>query len=582
MRINAHSHIFNLKSVFTQETMDILLRRVTDIDMPELLKSEVQTLLTDAITKAGNFTEVESMLEKFVKEIAIGEKLKEFGGDHPVNLELIGGDLLEKVGVELLSNLLKRVTRIVNSAVKDARDQHSFEDLLDLLIIGLKPSIAAVTSRIMRQLSNDDVIVALMMDITKGGNQDQALFNQQIKDTADQIPRYPGRILPFIAVNPLRDDHRLIMERALLSNGFVGVKLYPSLGYSVNSQPMQEVYRYCHTRDIPILMHCSNGGFYADEAFRKNSEPKLWKPILKKFKGLKICFGHFGGAESLCGADIEPNSWTQQILELMENPENKGVYADISFHSEPMKNGAMENNYFKNLKLLLNSQVFGDRILFGTDFWLVRMVLTEKNYWEYFESTLNDKNLFVKMTSTNPKRYLGISDVPGQSNENIKNYIKFIADHQSVVDPEAASQWVIDEINSVPGLNFEWKSLPSSSRWSANNEAHVRLFWYLRDNQMYAGDAETAKFAASPHFSVTNLQYWNKEFESGAIFYGKCEAVAKGLDRYFASNHAAYEGLIDRDVAIGKLIDSLADEGTRFIDLGRLCDELYNFASERA
>jgi hypothetical protein len=99
---------------------------------------------------------------------------------------------------------------------------------------------------------------------------------------------------------------------------------------------------------------------------------------------------------------------------------------------------------------------------------------------------------------------------------------------------------------------------------------------------MYSDDADATKFAGTPHFSVTNLQYWNKEFESGAIFYRKCEAVAKGLDRYFRTNDATYEESIGRDVAIEALIDRLADEGTRFVDLGQLCDQLYHFATETA
>lgn len=110
----------------------------------------------------------------------------------------------------------------------------------------------------------------------------------------------------------------------------------------------------------------------------------------------------------------------------------------------------------------------------------------------------------------------------------------------------------------------------------------MRLFWYLRDNQMYPDEAETVDFFESANFSVTRLQYWNKGFESANIFYRKCEAVAKGLDRYFRTNHAAYEeeNQIDRSKALNRLFAGLADEGSVFADLAALCDALYRCISE--
>lgn len=89
--------------------------------------------------------------------------------------------------------------------------------------------------------------------------------------------------------------------------------------------------------------------------------------------------------------------------------------------------------------------------------------------------------------------------------------------------------------------------------WSFVNEAHVRVFWYLRDNQMYPDDAETADFSACADFSVVRMQYWNKGFESSDIFYRKCETVAKGMGRYFRENRAEYETTVNRDAVLANL-----------------------------
>ena len=537
-------------------------------------------LITRAIDSAADYTHVESLVEKFVKETVLNEKLKDFSAGEDLKMELISGDLLEKAGAELISQLLKGIIRVSDKAHKDARRQHTFTDLLDFLIVGFKPSIAAVTANILEQLTPEDVLITLMMDITKGTGRDRKLFEKQIADTSMQILRYPGRILPFFAINPIRQDFLVLMEKALNAQGFVGIKLYPSLGYDIACDEMSEVFRYCHLRQVPIMVHCSKGGFYSRESDRKRSEPKLWKPVLKKYPGLKVCFGHFGGGENLCRTSLV-RTWTQQILDLMKIPENTGVYADVSFHSEPMRGGDQESCYFDHLRELLKDQLVGERILFGTDFWLVRMVLTENNYWRYFEETLNDKDLFIKATLTNPKRFIGIGET-GKSALNIRNYIRFVIDNHAAANAAGAAQWLLDEIAIAGGPEFQAGKANAVSIWSPNNEAHVRMYRYLKANQMYPEDAQKLRFADCPYFPVFRLQYWNKEFESTSIFLRKCEAVAKGMDRYFRTNNAAYESGVEHDSAVPKLIGALADKGTVFYELARDCDELYRFKTEES
>jgi len=576
VRINAHTHIFNLASVFSSETLEILLRRVSDFKIPGVIKDDICDLLETTLASAGEYAEVESLVDAFFKKAAMGERLKALDAGDSVALEILGADQIAKAGALALVERLKKVL-----AKKDASHQHSVVDILDFILIGLKPGISAVTSHIMDQLSEDDLIVALMMDITKGGDGDKDRFEHQIKETSQQVLRYPGRILPFIAVNPLRTGHRSIMERALLSRGFVGVKLYPSLGYDIDSPEMHAVYDFCHLRDIPILMHCTSGGFYAEDAFRGNSEPRLWEPILKQYKGLKVCFGHFGGGENLCGPEIPPASWTAQIISLMRDPDNTGVYTDIAFHTEPMEGGDEEAHYIRNLTALLKDPVLGTRILFGTDFWLVRTALTEANHWQYFEKALDDAALFEQMTGANPRRFLGIGEAPGMSKETIQNYIQFIKDHHASMNPLSAATWLLDELRAEGVTDVDWKTGKTNAFWNANNEAHVRMFWYLRDNQMYEADETMADFYTFAYFSITRLQYWNKGFESSAMFYRKCETVAMKLDRYFRKNKAGYEANTSRNEAVRKLTVALSDEGSVLMDLASLCDDLYDFVSEK-
>ena len=584
MRINAHSHIFNLESVFTSETLEILLRRIKEYDIPDILSEKIVGLLSEVIAKAGDYTDAEQHLEKLIKDVSFTNRLADAGENLGVNLELEGEEWLEKAGGELVINLLAKLTRQLNPATQDARKHLTGIDILSYLIIALKPSIGAVTRRLMKDLDKEDAIIALMMDITSGNDSDQAQFAQQIRDTSEQVLKYPGRVFPFFAVNPKRTDHFSLMERALTSQGFVGVKLYPSLGFEIDSPEIIRVIDYCYERGIPILMHCSKGGFYGKEEYIQNSAPSHWQPILATRPGLKICFAHFGNDKvlPLTEASIPTESWTQQILELMQQGGNSGVYTDVAYHDEPMQGGEKEVHYFNNLKTLLNDPVYGNRILFGTDFWMVRTSLSEKSYWAYFQEKITADGHFEKLASTNPKEFLGIDQPGGNINIALQNYLHFIVERQHELNMRTAGSWLRTELSrkGLPDLAASTRAL--SRDWQTNNEAHRRTFLVLAANQMYPDDREQAKFIDCADFPVNQLQYWNKEFESIGIFQKKCEAVAKLLDSYFIANAASYETAVSHKLAISKLTAKLSDESSVFADLGKLADELYLFSWEQS
>ena len=71
-----------------------------------------------------------------------------------------------------------------------------------------------------------------------------------------------------------------------------------------------------------------------------------------------------------------------------------------------MKDTATREVYFRNLKRLLKTPPFRDRILFGTDFWLMRVRLTEERHWRFFEENLTGPQ-FRRIAEDNPGRFLG-------------------------------------------------------------------------------------------------------------------------------------------------------------------------------
>ena len=406
MYINCHAHIFNFQSVFTQQSVQTLINRILEMSPPVLADAYIERLVEDFMAARTNPDQPENRLADWLIEFQESDTLADFfrraRSETRTNLERAKKRLAALVNRDnLIENSCLLDQLIAEDDTADAGTQ-SVADFIDFIRIGFMPSIRDVADELMAQTPDKAGIVALTMDITRSDLFERQ-FLQQLEDTAAAAARYHGRIFPFVAVNTNRSNHYAFMLKALDTLNFTGVKLYPSLGYEIDSPAMRKVYTYCERNQVPVLMHCNPGGFYYARQYIEHSSPMHWSKILAAFPRLKICFGHFGGGEGLAGADLpDRTSWTGQILNLME--DHAGVFADISYHDDPMAGGPAEARYFENLQKLLRKDVIKDRILFGTDFFMIRVRLKDKNYWSYFNDHLGPD--FDTIARVNPQRFL--------------------------------------------------------------------------------------------------------------------------------------------------------------------------------
>jgi len=404
--INCHAHIFNFQSVFTQQSVQTLINRILEMSPPVLADDYIKRLVEDFMAVRANPEQPENRLAAWLIEFQESDTLADFfrraRSETRTNLERARERLAALVNRENLienSRLLDQL--IAEDDTADAGTK-SVADFIDFIRIGFMPSIRDVADEIMAQTPDNAGIVALTMDITRSDLFERQ-FMQQLEDTAAAAARYRGRIFPFVAVNTNRSNHYAYMLKALDTLNYTGVKLYPSLGYGIDSAAMRKVYAYCERNQVPVLMHCNPGGFYYARKYIEHSSPTHWRTILAAFPRLKICFGHFGGGEGLTGTDLPgQTSWTGQILKLME--DHSTVFADISYHDDPMAGGPTEARYFTNLRALLQKDLIKERILFGTDFFMNRVRLKDKNYWSYFENRLGTD--FETIAGVNPQRFL--------------------------------------------------------------------------------------------------------------------------------------------------------------------------------
>ncbi len=138
---------------------------------------------------------------------------------------------------------------------------------------------------------------------------------------------------------------------------------------------------------------------------------------------LKICMAHFGGGnqvevavlgtdgrkkpdqEELTPYGVTGTNWYRKIQELLT--QYKGAYTDISY--------AVSNpDLFDAFHGDVNNPAYGDRVMFGTDFFMTERVRRHNEVYEAFKSFAVNKDLsnypgtklWDKVAGTNVERYL--------------------------------------------------------------------------------------------------------------------------------------------------------------------------------
>lgn len=391
MFINPHCHIFNLQSIFTEATVDIFEDRLK------------HTVLKDHVQKA-----IIELLRDLVRKRAA-----------PGPVRISGPS---------------QVVGFVNMALSRSMDQEA-----DALLRATKEAVGS---------DEDVVFTPLMMDVITGEPDERGLeeelFNVQFEQTRRQMYRHPGRMLPFIAVNPKRSvevfgpkrDAISRMKDALEKQGFVGVKLYPSLGYTLENLETcgdGSFFAYLSENSVPITMHTNPEGFRAKGAYWQYCQPNKFEKYLESYPGLRINFAHFGGGKCF----IPPSSndlnthweWKEQIFELMRAFPGR-VYADVSYHDQPWDDGWLSitkpkrQAYFRGLAEAMDDPAIGPHILFGTDFFLILMTTKEDNYVKTFRKKMGGR--FKDATDANPRRFLGLADREGDMGWSMKNHLEFL------------------------------------------------------------------------------------------------------------------------------------------------------------
>ena len=228
-------------------------------------------------------------------------------------------------------------------------------------------------------------------------------WREQIDEMADLLPRARGRLLGFVAYDPRRSD-ALGFVRDALSRGFVGVKFYPPMGfrpYDTRYRPqLEDLYRLCVTTDVPLIVHCSAGGFEANPGSGLLSDPSGgdgFRGVLEAFPELRLCLGH-AGAGHIENRDRDdasgrmgkvpypgwydpyvhwdsPRCYASEIVQLCCAFEN--VYCDFSYFTGLIGSTARQDTVASHLLRILDNPDkagFAKKVMYGSDWHMPEVI----------------------------------------------------------------------------------------------------------------------------------------------------------------------------------------------------------------
>jgi predicted TIM-barrel fold metal-dependent hydrolase len=327
-----------------------------------------------------------------------------------------------------IRTIIGRIMRLIGKLFPSKKDWINLADRL--------PHIAAFAKMLSKE-EQDDVFtelreyypgstrfVVLPMDFLfmglgdpPAGNSTEVQHNR-LAELRDRVnATQPGKIIPFAHFDPRRDDAVAKLQYYIEEKQFKGVKIYPPLGYDPGDPQFDAFWQFCDQRSLPVMTHCSGAVVRSNNLESHIAagycDPENYKPVLAKYSNLRLCLAHFGG-DSAWDTYLNVPNWNKQhedpdhpekaflftALEMLQSGNYPSLYVDIAyviFHYR-------ENS--KILKVLLADTNIRNKVLFGTDFYMVKIEkFSEKQLSMFLRADIGETN-YRLIAETNPRRYL--------------------------------------------------------------------------------------------------------------------------------------------------------------------------------
>jgi predicted TIM-barrel fold metal-dependent hydrolase len=265
-----------------------------------------------------------------------------------------------------------------------------------------------------------------------GEHVDKSPLPKQVKVMGELSRRRVGpAVHGYVGFDPLRqvlfDERRFteynpldLVKTAIRDEGFLGVKLYPPMGFRatgnasdvcqtypddavfkalLSGQPddprtrgcnprpangslrvsekldgaMNRLFSLCIAEDACIIAHANDSNGAAKD-FSHRADPSFWISAFESFPALRVCLAHFGHftARSARAPDntvLPESSWEWTLGRYLSSKPNAPVFADISYLTEIFEQSSNElTNYTKTMRRwIFEFDRECRHLMFGTD-----------------------------------------------------------------------------------------------------------------------------------------------------------------------------------------------------------------------
>ena len=276
------------------------------------------------------------------------------------------------------------------------------------------------------------VVLPMDMDLMNAGRVREPIHVQHaqlaaLRDTS------PDLVIPFAAADGRRED---VVERTIdliEQHGFRGIKLYPPLGSHPNDPRLGPLYDYAVEHRVPVLTHCSRPASVQyrgeptermrtdpvtgerldlgrEQLLTRFTDPDAYVPILDARPELTICLAHFGGAGDWQAFLDDPwdegsatgrKSWLAKVRDMIVSGTYPNLYTDIAYTV------FADDEYVYLLKVLLSNERLRQRVLFGSDFYVVENAELEERQRSVRVRAVLGEELWQTIAQDNPRAFLG-------------------------------------------------------------------------------------------------------------------------------------------------------------------------------
>ncbi|HVE87980.1 MAG TPA: amidohydrolase family protein, partial [Myxococcales bacterium] len=204
------------------------------------------------------------------------------------------------------------------------------------------------------------------------------------------------------------------VRRAIATGAFVGVKVYPPVGFQplgngpdeqglLMDAALRRLYSWCERNDVPITTHAGTGNPFSIQA-REMAAPAGWRPVLARHGRLRLNLGHFGH---------ERTDWLDDAVAILKEPSHPFVYADIGDADIQRAHLAA---HIAELKAhgVFSSPAVMNRLLYGSDWFMDKLNAGGAlQYLQAIEAAVGaevPRATLERFLSANALEFLGLTD----------------------------------------------------------------------------------------------------------------------------------------------------------------------------